>query len=96
MGILGKKSEHNNELDLYNTHIYAYDTSGNSSFKTLSAIPMGGIVANLGSFNARIVLNKDSNYVVGVNNSNVVLKIKIIVITVKFGSFLEITMVHII
>ena len=37
---------------------------------------MGGIVANLGSFNARIVLNKDSNYVVGVNNSNVVLKIK--------------------
>ncbi len=71
-----KKSEHNNELDLYNTHIYAYDTSGNSSFKTLSAIPMGGIVANLGSFNARIVLNKDSNYVVGVNNSNVVLKIK--------------------
>ena len=71
-----KKSEHNNELDLYNTHIYAYDTSGNSSFKTLSAIPMGGLVANLGSFNARIVLNKDSNYVVGVNNSNVVLKIK--------------------
>lgn len=65
-----KKSEHNNVVDLYHTHVYAYDAAGNYGCYVIECIPMGSTVANLGDFTARIVAKGNTNYVVGLSGTN--------------------------
>ena len=73
-----KASNHGNNKGLYNSNVYVYDEAGNGVVKPLSNIPMNTkVVKNLGSFEARIVLKKNQDYVITANgtsqNANVML-----------------------
>lgn len=65
-----KKSEHNNVVDLYYTHVYAYDAAGNYAKYPIEYIPMGSTVANLGNFTARITPKDNTNYAIGLSNTS--------------------------
>ena len=66
-----KASNHGNNKGLYNSHVYAYDEAGNGVKVRLNNIPMDTkVVKNLGSFEARIVLKEDQNYVVTASGTN--------------------------
>ena len=66
-----KASDHNNDKGIYNSHVYAYDNSGNGVVNYLDNIPMGSkIVTNLGDFTAKIVLKSDTNYAIATEGKN--------------------------
>ena len=74
-----KASDHNNEIGIYRTHVYAYDNDGNSSKQILQFIPMGSTLNNNlpSDFYARITTSGmgDTSYVVG-NSDKLVLSFK--------------------
>ena len=73
-----KASNHGNNKGLYYSHVYVYDEVGNGVAVKLNNIPMNTkFVKNLGSFEARIVLKSNQDYVITANgtsqNANVML-----------------------
>lgn len=71
-------SNHGNNKGLYNSHVYVYDEVGNGVSVGLNDIPMNSrFVKDLGSFEAKIVLKSNADYVITTsgteNNDNVVL-----------------------
>lgn len=73
-----RASNHGNNKGLYNSHVYVYDEAGNGVAVGLNNIPMNTkVVKNLGSFESRIVIKENQEYVMTTNgttqNANVIL-----------------------
>ncbi len=64
-----KKSDHNNEGGMYRSEIYVFDANGNHDHRVFEQVSMDSVYINPPSFEARIALKSDPNWVIAVNGS---------------------------